>query len=105
MNLRGSDIEYNPVFFSYAVVTLNDLLFFVDSKKLPANFENHFQSNNTTVIIHQYENVHSVVKQLIDESATGKIWISSTSSYALTALVPPKRIVQDVNSIFIINLI
>ena len=23
-NLRGSDVEYNPVFFSYAIVTLTD---------------------------------------------------------------------------------
>lgn len=25
-NLRGSDIEYNPVFFAYAVVTLDNIL-------------------------------------------------------------------------------
>ena len=23
-NLRGSDIEYNPVFFSYSIVTMDD---------------------------------------------------------------------------------
>ncbi len=26
-NLRGSDIKYNPVFFSYAIVTLDSLRF------------------------------------------------------------------------------
>lgn len=24
-NLRGSDIEYNPVFFSYAIITMKDV--------------------------------------------------------------------------------
>jgi len=24
-NMRGSDIDYNPLFFSYAIVTLNDV--------------------------------------------------------------------------------
>ena len=24
-NLRGSDIDYNPVFFSYAIVTMDDV--------------------------------------------------------------------------------
>ena len=24
-NLRGADIEYNPVFFSYALVTMEDI--------------------------------------------------------------------------------
>lgn len=26
-NLRGSDIEYNPVFFAYSVVTMDDILY------------------------------------------------------------------------------
>ena len=25
-NLRGSDIEYSPVFFSYSVITMNDIM-------------------------------------------------------------------------------
>ena len=30
LNLRGSDIEYNPCFFSYAVITNIDVYLFVD---------------------------------------------------------------------------
>ena len=30
LNLRGSDIQYNPVFFSYTVVTLDKVHLFVN---------------------------------------------------------------------------
>ena len=30
LNLRGSDIQYNPVFFSYTVVTLDKVYLFVN---------------------------------------------------------------------------
>lgn len=33
LNLRGSDVPYNPVFFSYLVITLDEVIFFVDSNK------------------------------------------------------------------------
>jgi Xaa-Pro aminopeptidase len=31
-NLRGSDIDYNPVFFSYAIVTQDAAILFTDNK-------------------------------------------------------------------------
>lgn len=33
LNLRGSDVPYNPVFFSYLVITLDEVILFVDSNK------------------------------------------------------------------------
>jgi len=33
-NLRGSDVPYNPVFFAFALVTLDRVLLYVDEKKL-----------------------------------------------------------------------
>lgn len=40
-NLRGSDIPYNPVFFSYAVVTPTDATLYVDESKVPAEVKSH----------------------------------------------------------------
>ena len=31
---RGSDVNYNPVFYSYAIVTLDSSTLFVDESKL-----------------------------------------------------------------------
>lgn len=34
-NLRGTDIPYNPVFFAYAVVSLDKVTLFIDADKIP----------------------------------------------------------------------
>ena len=33
LNLRGSDITYNPVFFAYVVLTLDEIHFFIDNHR------------------------------------------------------------------------
>ncbi|KAF6223556.1 hypothetical protein HO133_000399 [Letharia lupina] len=40
-NLRGNDIPYNPVFFSYAIITPATATLYVDSEKFNPNVESH----------------------------------------------------------------
>ncbi|KAJ2059950.1 hypothetical protein GGI17_004062 [Coemansia sp. S146] len=42
-NLRGSDIDYNPVFFAHALVTKADITLYIDDAKLDSNVRSHFQ--------------------------------------------------------------
>lgn len=65
LNLRGSDIDFNPVFFAYVIVTLDSVHLFVDSTKLPVNYADHFATNNVTVTIHSYTNVGKVLEDLV----------------------------------------
>ncbi|KAI8880602.1 Creatinase/aminopeptidase [Backusella circina FSU 941] len=46
-NLRGSDIECNPVFFSYAIITQDEALLYVDRIKLTKETEDHLGSDVT----------------------------------------------------------
>lgn len=48
-NLRGNDIPYNPVFFSYAVVTANEATLYIDSAKLDEEAHNYLAANSVTV--------------------------------------------------------
>lgn len=64
LNLRGSDISYNPLFFSYVIITLTDLLFFVDSSKL-SDIDNHFKVNEVDVKILPYESVKETLSSLV----------------------------------------
>lgn len=98
MNMRGSDIEYNPVFYSYVILTHNELYLFVEKNCLPIGYADHFRKNNVTVIVDEYENIQTVLKKLIKRS-TGKVWISPVSSYALSALVPERNLLQDVSPV------
>lgn len=97
LNMRGSDIAYNPVFFGYVILTLNKISAFLDETQLPSNYQDHFQSNDVNVTIDKYENIQPVLKSLVKDVKTTRVWISSTSSYALSALVPFKRLVHEVN--------
>lgn len=40
-NLRGSDVECNPVFYSYAIVTANDATIYVDPEKVTDEVKQH----------------------------------------------------------------
>lgn len=94
LNLRGSDIDYNPVFFSYVIITKTDLFFFVDETKLPSDIASHFDKNCVSVTIKKYENVKSTLSDL--EKTAKKVWVSRSSSQALADLVPEKKRYQEV---------
>lgn len=100
LNLRGSDIDFNPVFFAYLIVTHTDLLLFVDSSKLPNNFKEHKINNNVEIHIYPYESIADHLCGIIDQF-NWKFWISPTSSYFLTALIPKKRRHQEITPIAI----
>ncbi|XP_015369362.1 PREDICTED: xaa-Pro aminopeptidase 1 [Diuraphis noxia] len=90
LNLRGSDITYNPVFYSYVIVTHTDVHLFVDDKKLDSTVPEHFKSENLSVIIQPYDKLHTFFNDILasDNSKTGKVWVSDRSSYNLVNIVP-----------------
>ncbi|XP_067656782.1 xaa-Pro aminopeptidase 1-like [Haliotis asinina] len=93
-NLRGSDIQYNPVFFSYSVITFDGVYLFIDESKVDKAVTQHLElkgavnsDGSLSVEIHPYEDIKSFVACLA-ETCDGKIWISEKSSYALVSLIP-----------------
>ncbi|KAI1367821.1 aminopeptidase-like protein [Xylaria arbuscula] len=61
-NLRGSDIPYNPVFFSYAVVTPDEATLYVDPTKLSSEVSSFLEENK--VVIKPYQDIFSDVTAL-----------------------------------------
>jgi Xaa-Pro aminopeptidase len=59
LNIRGSDIPFNPVVFSYVVVTLIDVFLFIDEKKLPLEAKQHLSH----VKIFPYEKVEKFLQK------------------------------------------
>lgn len=98
-NLRGSDISYNPVFFSYAIVTLTDVRLYIDEAQLSTEVKQHLSSKDgETVDTYRYDQVSSHVSKLL-ESCEGKVWVGSESSQALCSLVPKARRVKSLSPI------
>lgn len=96
LNLRGSDIDYNPVFFSYCVVTLESVYLFVDETKLTPASRKHLNVGHDTPVaeLRPYTMVQEFLEWLLDEDAR-KIWISRNSSFALVSMIPKNRRILD----------
>lgn len=97
-NLRGNDIEYNPVFFSYAIILPEDLYLFLNVSKITSEILQHFKDNSVHIIVQNYDDIRDTLKRLVNESL-GKVWISKESSYSLTSLVPRLKRVQDTSPV------
>ncbi|XP_052100615.1 xaa-Pro aminopeptidase 1-like [Mytilus californianus] len=94
-NLRGSDIQYNPVFFGYVVVTKETVDLFIDEERLVSSVKDHLRLNGSSggkvaVTIHPYGDVGKFVAELVDK-VEGKIWINPKSSFAVFNAVPKNR--------------
>lgn len=87
-NLRGSDIAFNPVFLSYAIVTHEDVFLFVDSRKVE---EETVKEHLKTVNVMGYDSVFDTLTSLgcfSPELQLSKVWMDpSTANMALKQCV------------------
>uniref|UniRef100_A0A665WQF7 Xaa-Pro aminopeptidase 1 n=1 Tax=Echeneis naucrates TaxID=173247 RepID=A0A665WQF7_ECHNA len=94
-NLRGADIEYNPVFFAYTIVGMNTIRFFVDLKRLSDPIlRDHLQLDSPSkpelsIQTFPYESVYTELQAIC--AALGpkdKVWICDKASCSLTQVIP-----------------
>lgn len=106
LNLRGTDIDFNPVFFAYCIVTKTDVYLFVDKEKLTPEVKLAIaavdgdkdqlpvaDAEQQCVKILAYDSVVDFVKsKLLTEGDDQQlVWLSNRSSEALMACIPKKR--------------
>lgn len=77
LNLRGSDVQSNPVFLGYIILTKNEAKLFVDLEKLEV--ESRKQMDEAWVKMLPYEEFYEELKNFKDE----KILVSPTSNQAI----------------------
>ncbi|XP_034235011.1 xaa-Pro aminopeptidase 1-like isoform X2 [Thrips palmi] len=102
LNLRGSDINYNPVFFSYVIVSPTAVHFFVEESKVTGAVRDHFLQEDLAVTFHPYDKVYSFLTEQIPIQE-GKIWLSYLSSYGLIAAIPERKRVTDISPIAVMK--
>lgn len=105
-NLRGNDIPYNPVFFSYAVITPSNATLYVDESKLDSTAKEHL----TGVKIQPYDAIFSDLTALAshepatngaaDSSPQKKNYLISTkASWALSQALGGEDKVDEIRSL------
>ncbi|XP_018019396.1 xaa-Pro aminopeptidase 1 [Hyalella azteca] len=92
LNMRGSDIPYNPLFFSYMIVTLESVTIFVDVSKLTAEATQHLQQEPCPVEVAPYEDLLPRLTQVCSSVPPGQfVWLPTTCSQAVVGCVPPHQ--------------
>jgi Xaa-Pro aminopeptidase len=105
-NLRGNDIPYNPVFFSYAVITPDSATIYVDKSKISDEVSIYL---GDSVTLKPYEDVFNDILQLskVADAASNdttssmpkkKFLISSKASWALNQTLGGEEKVDEVRS-------
>ena len=68
LNIRGQDIEYNPLVISYVIITLDKTELFIDLGKLSAEHQTYFKQLNVNVLPY-----HEFITTL--SKLRGHIWL------------------------------
>lgn len=92
-NLRGSDIDYNPLFLSYVLVSHQQVVLYLDAPHLTQEVKNHIQSQPI-----QIKAYADLFEDLV--SLSGSIWVDpQTVSSDLIAKLGALKIIQASNPI------
>ncbi|XP_065081574.1 xaa-Pro aminopeptidase ApepP-like [Ochlerotatus camptorhynchus] len=92
LNLRGSDIRYNPIFFGYVIVSRGQILLFTNPDRINETIQEHFRSEGITVIVREYGQILAGIKDLTDDG--DKLIVSTSCSQAIYAQVPADQRIQ-----------
>ena len=75
-NLRGNDVNYNPVFYSFAIVGHASSTLYVDESKLSSEIKEYLSNSSTSV--KPYEKIYTGVKSL-----EGRIFLTLSTNAAI----------------------
>ncbi|KAG4414231.1 hypothetical protein IFR04_012637 [Cadophora malorum] len=106
-NMRGNDIPYNPVFFSYASVTPTSATLYVNSSKLSSECQTYLQENGVSVRPYDkiFDDSQMLGESLPSPDAEGqaeakikKFLVSTKTSWALKRALGGEAKVEEIRS-------
>ncbi|KAI8978118.1 peptidase M24, structural domain-containing protein [Pilobolus umbonatus] len=91
-NLRGSDIECNPVFFSYALVTVDEAVLYVDLDKVTEEVQEHL--DEASVKTKPYTDFFDDLRALGAELDGRKVLVNNKTSLAIELALGEDHVVE-----------
>lgn len=91
LNLRGNDIDFNPVFFSYLVITSENVVLYVDKNKLSKKVTSYLNDEfGSELIISSYNQIWNDLPALTNKlnKENNKICLDSNANYSIFNSVP-----------------
>uniref|UniRef100_A0A8C7ZSR0 X-prolyl aminopeptidase (aminopeptidase P) 2, membrane-bound n=1 Tax=Oryzias sinensis TaxID=183150 RepID=A0A8C7ZSR0_9TELE len=100
-NLRGNDIPYNPFFYSYTLLTLNEIWLFVHTERVTKDVEEYLTAHCSDPLCVQLKPYDSVLRDLttyIGQPGV-KVWIGTEyTNYALYEIIPQEKLITSTYS-------
>ncbi|KAB0344928.1 hypothetical protein FD754_021854, partial [Muntiacus muntjak] len=99
-NLRGSDIPYNPFFYSYTLLTDSSIRLFANKSRFSSETLQYLNSGCTGPLCVQVED-YGQVRDSVQAYTSGdvKVWIgTSYTSYGLYEVIPKEKLLADTYS-------
>jgi Xaa-Pro aminopeptidase len=105
-NLRGNDIDYNPVFFSYAVITPKGAALYVDESKLDEECRAHLAKYEVAVKPYEtfFQDAEQLHQQFVNSTENeeggpaGTFLMSNKGSWALKRALGGDTAVEEIRS-------
>ncbi|NXN22547.1 XPP2 aminopeptidase, partial [Nycticryphes semicollaris] len=96
-NLRGDDIPYNPVFYSYTLLTNTSISLFMDSRRLSVEAVGSLQAacpGSLCVELQEYGQVRDHLRRYAQGNVT--IWLGTEyTTYGLYGVIPQEKLLED----------
>ncbi|WP_235290706.1 aminopeptidase P family protein [Portibacter lacus] len=89
-NIRGKDVQYNPVAYSYALITHEAATLFIDIAKVPTNLIDLFEMEN--IDLKPYDNIWKALNEIPVEKSI--LVDNATISYALARAINTRNIID-----------
>ena len=96
-NLRGSDIDYNPVFFAYALVTHDSVTMYINENKLSKEVKENLQGVKIAPYEEIFEHIKTLGESVDEEKTTGKVFVSNKCSWALTLSLGETKVIEGLS--------
>ena len=94
LNVRGNDLEYSPLLISFAVVGHEQILIFIDERKIPLKLAAEFDKNGVTIL--PYEDV-SVILSNLKKGSSLLLTPETTNASLFTSISDKVTIVKDIS--------
>ncbi|NXW07099.1 XPP2 aminopeptidase, partial [Fregetta grallaria] len=96
-NLRGDDIPYNPVFYSYTLLTNSTISLFVDKRRLAAAAQQSLQADcpgPLCVELQEYGQARTHLHRYAQGNVT--VWLGTEyTTYGLYGVIPQEKLLED----------
>eukprot|EP00123_Amoebidium_parasiticum_P016104 comp23288_c0_seq1/m.38193 comp23288_c0_seq1/g.38193 ORF comp23288_c0_seq1/g.38193 comp23288_c0_seq1/m.38193 type:complete len:643 (-) comp23288_c0_seq1:90-2018(-) len=86
LNLRGADVDYNPVFYAYTLVTADKVVLYVDEEKLDDQVRTHLSG----VEVKPYAAIRDDLIAMVP--TLSRLWLGLKCNYALASQVPKSKV-------------